>query len=145
MTAQRAEIVIVENSRLDLGRLSLRAIIKGDPAQNHGWGDGEYPLPLPPFPQGSRSCSGLRRGYVGTFVLREDGAVELRSCCYPFADRAGDRGELHIGKILEGDFWLVLSERFGGPRTFIPVLGGYVVEDRRKWQFDAHLEEGRQS
>jgi len=143
MTEQRAEILVVENPRVDLGRLALRAIIRGDPAHNHGWGDGEYPLPLPPFPQGSRSCSGLRRGYVGTFALRQDGTVELRSCCYPFASRKADRGERYIGKVLEGDFWLVLSEHFGGPRTFVPVLSGSIVEDRRRWQSDPKLAEER--
>lgn len=136
MTKQIAENLIVHDPKLDLHDLALRAVVTGDPSKNFGWGDGEYSLPLPPLPEGSVSCSALWRGYISTFVIHVDGSVELHSCQFPFASRAEERGIVYIGKQLTGDFWLVMSEYFGGPRTFIPARQGYVIKDRHHWYIE---------
>lgn len=135
MTAQIPEGLINLCPALELGALELHAVIRGDPALNHGWGE-PYVFQRPPRPgDGSAGlCSALWRGYVATLCVEADARVVLLSYDYPFREDIPPAQRMEsVGEALVGDYWLVFKERFFGPRVYVPARDGHLVVDRTRW------------
>lgn len=138
MTAQQPNTLLVEHPRFDFRSLLLRGVIVGDPGPGRPWGSESYDLPIPPLPLSSRARTNLHRGYVATFVFRDDASLELRSFHY---DATGMASHEHpVGLVLAGDFWLVMAETFDGPRTYVPFRQGHAKDDGASWLQDSGPE-----
>jgi hypothetical protein len=143
MTAQRPNTLLVEHPRFDFRGLWLRAIIVGEPGPDRPWGSGSYDLPIPPLPLSSKTATNLYRGYVATFVLRDDASLELRSFHYD-ATGVGTE-ERSVGLVLAGDFWLVMDSAFDGPRAYVPFRQGHGIDDRSSWLEESSPEWGKRA
>ena len=144
MTTQAPDELINEHPGIDLSGLSLYGIIRGNPTDNHGWGD-KFSYPTEPSPPvGMTPCSMMWRGYIATHRLAADGTfhiVRFRFLTEIQVDHDNDDdGEVvvqyetqSVNEQIDGDFWLVLKPRFSAPRTYLPFRDGIVVEDRCDW------------
>ncbi|PRQ04876.1 hypothetical protein [Enhygromyxa salina] len=131
MTEQVPHILVNEHTRVNLKGLRLERIIRGDPSSNHGWGE-EYGFEnRPDVPHDNEVATSCYRGYVATFRLRTNGTLHLTRYTY-WPD--GKETSVTVKEQLSGDFWMVMTREFFGPRTYVPFHVGEIVEDRAVWR-----------
>lgn len=131
MTVQAPEKLVNEHPRVDLSGLSLYGVIRGDCRSNHGYGDGNAFMTRPSPPADATVCTALWRGYIATFVLQADGRLRLECFEYPLDIENWRRQE--VNELLVGDFWMLMTHVFFGPRTYVPFRDGAIVEDKEQW------------
>lgn len=67
--------LINENPKVDLTGLHLYRLIRGNPTENHGWGE-KFDYPTPPRPRNlAIQCSALWRGDIATHRSKSDGTL----------------------------------------------------------------------
>lgn len=130
MTAQAPEKLTNEHARVDLGSMNLYRVIRGDVSQNHGWGIPYEFEHLSSPPKDARRGSFLWRGYIANFRLTAKGCLILCGYSYPVAE---SKKEERFEEVLHGNFWMVMKHNFFGPRTYIPIYDGRIVESEADW------------
>lgn len=130
MTVQAPDHLDNQCAAVDFGDLALHAIITGDVAANHGWGDRYAYQVQPRFPDDNRRCSALWRGYIAEFTLAADGSLTLDAYRFPFAS---NKPRQIVSERLTGDFWLAMKSSFEGNWVYVPFRSGVVVIDENDW------------
>ncbi|MFT5526076.1 MAG: hypothetical protein ACI9HK_004047 [Pirellulaceae bacterium] len=129
MTAQRPERFINEHPRIDAKGLRLYFVSADLPAK-----------PAPP--EDELRSTDLWRGYVATWLLNEDGTLEVLQFEFPYFERAAPhfQREPVVQKVesglMSGNFTLTFRPFFFGPNTEVPFVNGRVVEDRGEWRIE---------
>ena len=129
MTNQLSDALLNECPEIAFGGLFLYGVVTGDITKNHGWGE-NYEFKSKPNLAKGILCTALWRGYVSYYKLLDDGTLMLEYFGYPLSENQ----EPDIAnEQLEGDFWLVMKERFRGERTYVPFRSGRIVSDKNEW------------
>lgn len=131
MTDQISDKLCIGYRVLPLEGWRLYGVITGDITQNHGWGQ-PYPFRNQPSPVPFPPCTALWRGSIASYELAPDGRLWLTGYEYPFTNLPTQR----ISEALKGDFWLVLKEKFLGPRMYLPFRSSTIVADSDKWIYE---------
>jgi len=129
VTAQMPDRLFNDYPAVDLTGLKLYGVVIGDITKNHGRGK-PYPFECRASPKRGKLMSALWSGYLSCYRITQVGQLQLEGFMYP-PDR--DRPREEVLETLKGDFWLLLSEKFGGPRTYVPFRGGMIVADPSQW------------
>ncbi|AZZ90665.1 hypothetical protein EUZ85_08010 [Hahella sp. KA22] len=129
MTDQRCDNLINEYPEIDFGSLRVYGIATGDITQNYGWGE-KYEFKTNPNPTKGVMCSSLLRGYVSHYKLLNNGTLILE--CFEYPLDKNQKPDI-VNEELEGNFWVVMKERFRGERTYVPFRSGKVVSNKSEW------------
>lgn len=135
MTAQTPHVLLNECEALDFDGLHLRNVLLCDPDAPRQWGD-LYRARAQATPDRRFLCSALWAGYRCVYRVDADARISLVAFDYPFHE--GRPADI-VNEAMPGDFWLCMSERFGGPGAYVPVKDGQ-VQPREHWLFE--LEHG---
>jgi len=128
MTAQAPDRLTNECSQVDLKDLKLFHVLTGDITKNFGRGEPYVFKNRPSQPPGMMSS--MWRGHISCYRLTAGGTLQLEGFEYPPLLKLARE---NILETMEGDFWLLLSQTFGGARTYVPFRDGKVVADQSQW------------
>jgi hypothetical protein len=120
VTAQKPNIFISHHPKFDSGDLHLFHI--------HG-----YEIKTEIKKTEKAFISSLRRGYIGTFQLNEDGSLCLTNISLFTGRRSSEFQDSEVSEVITGNFHLDFREQFFGKRLFVPFEDGKIILDQSRW------------
>ena len=130
MTAQKSDVLINCYPHVNLDSLYSYRILRDDPNTNNGWGE-DYKFHRKPK-KNDAGFSACWRGHISTYQLCENGQLKLIGYCYPISSVASEEFE----EVLNGNFWLMMKERFFAPRVYVRFCDGIIDANVKNWLFE---------